>query len=181
MIGGCIPDFRRRTGNYFLNVPRICRNFKYIRRIEFCQKSALHLRCLKFFEDDKLSFLMVQFYGIHFPFEFFFFFWLCYKQNPKFYFWDCTRYFVQYMKWTYRCEQSVKSTVLIYSQYSICTLHLYKVEPVDNTVQDFCTKCIRSVHPSESITIAAFRGEKGESQLDEKGNVFNTFNIQENI
>ncbi len=32
------------------------------------------------------------------------------------------------------------------------------------------------VHPSESGTIAGFRGEKGESQLDEKGNVFNTFN-----
>ncbi len=35
---------------------------------------------------------------------------------------------------------------------------------------------IGSVHPSESSAIAAFRGEKGESQLDEKGNVFNTFN-----
>ncbi len=35
---------------------------------------------------------------------------------------------------------------------------------------------IGSVHPSESGTIAAFREEKGESQLDEKGNVFNTFN-----
>ncbi len=28
-------------------------------------------------------------------------------------------------------------------------------------------------------TIAAFRGEKGESQLDKKGNVFNTFNMQD--
>ncbi len=36
--------------------------------------------------------------------------------------------------------------------------------------------CIGSVHPSESGTIAAFQGEKGESQLDEKGNVYNTFN-----
>ncbi len=36
---------------------------------------------------------------------------------------------------------------------------------------------IGSVHPSESGTIAAFQGEKGESQLDEKGNVFNTFNL----
>ncbi len=36
---------------------------------------------------------------------------------------------------------------------------------------------IGSVHPSESGTIAAFRGEKGKSQLDEKGNVFTTFNL----
>ncbi len=35
---------------------------------------------------------------------------------------------------------------------------------------------IGSVHPSESGTIAAFRVEKGESQLNEKGNVLNTFN-----
>ncbi len=35
---------------------------------------------------------------------------------------------------------------------------------------------IGSVHPSESGTIAALRIEKGESQLDEKGNVVNTFN-----
>ncbi len=33
------------------------------------------------------------------------------------------------------------------------------------------------MHPSESVTIAAFKGEKEESQLDEKGNVFNTFNM----
>ncbi len=33
---------------------------------------------------------------------------------------------------------------------------------------------IGSVHPSESSTIAAFWLEKGERQLDEKGNVFNT-------
>ncbi len=32
-----------------------------------------------------------------------------------------------------------------------------------------------------SVTIAAFQGEKGESQLDEKGNVFNTFNMHGNI
>ncbi len=32
---------------------------------------------------------------------------------------------------------------------------------------------IEGVHLSESGTIAAFRGEKGVSQLDEKGNVFN--------
>ncbi len=32
-------------------------------------------------------------------------------------------------------------------------------------------KPIGSVHPSESSTIAAFRVEKGESQLDGKGNV----------
>ncbi len=38
---------------------------------------------------------------------------------------------------------------------------------------------IRSMHPSESHTIAAFQGEKGESQLDKKGNVFNTFNTQD--
>ncbi len=38
---------------------------------------------------------------------------------------------------------------------------------------------IGSVQPSESGTIAAFQGEKGESQLDEKGNVFNTFNMQD--
>ncbi len=38
---------------------------------------------------------------------------------------------------------------------------------------------IGSVHPSESDTIAAFQGEKGESQLDEKGNVFNTFSMQD--
>ncbi len=37
--------------------------------------------------------------------------------------------------------------------------------------------CIGSVHPSESGTIAVFQGEKGESYVDEKGNVFNTFNI----
>ncbi len=37
--------------------------------------------------------------------------------------------------------------------------------------------CIGLVHPSESGTIAAFHGEKGDSQLDEKGNVFNTFNL----
>ncbi len=38
---------------------------------------------------------------------------------------------------------------------------------------------IGSVHPSESGTIDEFqgeKGEKGESQLDEKRNVFNTFN-----
>ncbi len=35
---------------------------------------------------------------------------------------------------------------------------------------------IGSMHPSESGIIDAFCGEKGESQLDEKGNVFNTFN-----
>ncbi len=35
---------------------------------------------------------------------------------------------------------------------------------------------IGSVHPSESGTITALQGEKGESQLEEKGNVFNTFN-----
>ncbi len=34
---------------------------------------------------------------------------------------------------------------------------------------------IGSVHPSESGTIALFQEEKGESQLDEKGNVFNIF------
>ncbi len=28
---------------------------------------------------------------------------------------------------------------------------------------------IRNVHPSESVTIAAFQGEKGKSQLDEMG------------
>ncbi len=33
---------------------------------------------------------------------------------------------------------------------------------------------IGSVHPSESGTIAVFRGEKGESQLGEKGNIFNS-------
>ncbi len=38
---------------------------------------------------------------------------------------------------------------------------------------------IGSMHPSESDTIVAFRGEKGESQLDEKGNVFNIFNMQD--
>ncbi len=38
------------------------------------------------------------------------------------------------------------------------------------------THAIGSVHPSESDTIAAFQGEKVESQLDEKGNVFNTLN-----
>ncbi len=31
------------------------------------------------------------------------------------------------------------------------------------------TQAIGSVHPSESGTIAVFQGEKGESQLDEKG------------
>ncbi len=36
---------------------------------------------------------------------------------------------------------------------------------------------IGSVHPSKSGTIPAFQGEKGQSQLDEKGNVFNTFNL----
>ncbi len=36
---------------------------------------------------------------------------------------------------------------------------------------------IGSVHPSDSGTIAAFWGEKGKSQLDEKGDVFNTFNL----
>ncbi len=40
---------------------------------------------------------------------------------------------------------------------------------------------IRSVHLSESVTTAAFQGEKGKSQLDEKRNVFNTFNMQDNI
>ncbi len=40
----------------------------------------------------------------------------------------------------------------------------------------FCQYVIGSVHPSESGTIAAFQGEKEESQLDEKGNVLNTFN-----
>ncbi len=35
------------------------------------------------------------------------------------------------------------------------------------------TQAIGSVHPSESGTIAAFRVEKGESQLDKKGNVIN--------
>ncbi len=38
---------------------------------------------------------------------------------------------------------------------------------------------IGSVHPSESGTIAAFWGEKGENQLDEKGNVFNTFKMHD--
>ncbi len=38
---------------------------------------------------------------------------------------------------------------------------------------------IGSVHPSERGTIAAWQGEKGESQLDEKGNVFNPFNMQD--
>ncbi len=42
-------------------------------------------------------------------------------------------------------------------------------------------RSIRSVHLSESVTITAFWGEKGESQLDEKGNVFNTFNMHDNI
>ncbi len=36
-----------------------------------------------------------------------------------------------------------------------------------------------SVHPSESGTIALFYGESGESELDKKGNVFNTFNMQD--
>ncbi len=40
---------------------------------------------------------------------------------------------------------------------------------------------IRSVHPSKSITIVAFWREKGESQLDGKGNTFNTFNVLDNI
>ncbi len=37
---------------------------------------------------------------------------------------------------------------------------------------------IGSMLPSESSTIAAFQGEKGENQLD-KGNVFNAFNMQD--
>ncbi len=41
----------------------------------------------------------------------------------------------------------------------------------------FHNKCIRSMHPSESDTITAFHGEKGVSQLDKNGNVFNTFNM----
>ncbi len=35
------------------------------------------------------------------------------------------------------------------------------------------------MHPSESGTIAAFWGEKGESQRDENGNVFNTVNAHD--
>ncbi len=42
--------------------------------------------------------------------------------------------------------------------------------------QDNMNASIGNVHPSESDTIAAFRGE---SQLDENGNVFNTFNMQD--
>ncbi len=38
---------------------------------------------------------------------------------------------------------------------------------------------IGSLHPSESGTITAFWGEKGESQPDEKGNVFNTLNMRD--
>ncbi len=40
---------------------------------------------------------------------------------------------------------------------------------------------IGNVHPSESSTIAAFRGEKGDNQLDEKGNAFNTFNMHSDV
>ncbi len=36
---------------------------------------------------------------------------------------------------------------------------------------------IGSMHLSESGTIAAFRGEKENTQLDDKGDVFNTFNL----
>ncbi len=35
------------------------------------------------------------------------------------------------------------------------------------------------MHPSENGTIDAFQGEKGESQLDKKGNVVNIFNMQD--
>ncbi len=45
--------------------------------------------------------------------------------------------------------------------------------------QTFHYGTIGIVHPSESGTITAFQREKGESQLDEKGNVFNTFNMQD--
>ncbi len=31
----------------------------------------------------------------------------------------------------------------------------------------------------QSDTVAAFQGEKGENQPDEKGNVFNTFNMHD--
>ncbi len=50
----------------------------------------------------------------------------------------------------------------------LSSLHTYSVP--------FGLASIGSVHPSESGTIAAFRVEKGESQLDGKGNVVNTFN-----
>ncbi len=43
------------------------------------------------------------------------------------------------------------------------------------------TMTIQSMHPSESVTIAVFWGEKEESQLDEKENAFNTFNRHDNI
>ncbi len=43
---------------------------------------------------------------------------------------------------------------------------------------------IWGVHPSESVTITAFLGEKGESQLDEKGNAWGMsliLNMYDNI
>ncbi len=41
----------------------------------------------------------------------------------------------------------------------------------------FIKQIIGSMHPSENDTIAVFQGEKGESKLDEKENVFTTFNL----
>ncbi len=70
----------------------------------------------------------------------------------------------------------------------ICDLVIYKGRSIKTDIlrcmkwqhsycmKTVCIETIGSVHPSKSDTIAVFQGEKVESQLNEKGNVFNTFN-----
>ncbi len=57
---------------------------------------------------------------------------------------------------------------------TMCNHQVVKI--MSHTAKTRKLKTTGSVHPSESGTIAAFQEEKGESQLDKKGNVFNIFN-----
>ncbi len=65
--------------------------------------------------------------------------------------------------------------------FSVCSREYRNTEIVTTALQVIIQgyrsiETIGSVHLSESGTIAVFWGEKGENQLDEKGNVFNTSN-----
>ncbi len=73
------------------------------------------------------------------------------------------------------------SNLLSKSIKEIFYLHIWQHWTYCPTFQNVTSALlrIRSVHPSESVRFTAFWGEKGESQLDEKGNVFKAGNTLE--
>ncbi len=94
----------------------------------------------------------------------------------------------------YSFYNSICNFLALKFQFLNCAISIYNSTAVKTFLISqliFCFKSqkhvltknisIRSVHPSESVTIAVFQEEKGESQLDEKGNVFNTLSMSDNI